>query len=486
MSDRGDLLEKAAREAGASPAFVTDTGVRTYADLNAEAIRLVSEFSSQGLRRGDRLAIALPGSVESVTLLHACFRYGIVAFPVNPKLPVAAQTALCEQAGCTAHIGKSTPSPLALPEISLGSLTQAGNSAKQSGKSGFDPGNPAVIVATSGSSGTPKCALLRYSSLYHNAAISNRNIPLQPGDRWLLSLPLYHVSGLGVVFRCLAARTAVAMPPMGMGLAEAIVQLGVTHLSLVPAQLHGLLKENDGRRALGKVRAILLGGSAIPEGLLRDAVDAGLPIHTTYGLTEMASQVATTRAGDHIPEPRRSAPVFEPGTVRLNAQGEIEVSGASLFAGYLEDGQLATRFKEDGWFPTGDLGEWEEDERLRVLGRRDNQFISGGENIHPEEIERELLCIEGIERAVVAPIPDETYGQRPVAFVALAQGSSLDAVKVGSIEESLKQRLPSYKLPDRYYDWPGDLAGEGIKPRRALFAARALQRAGEGQAGPQL
>src|SRR5918997_356866 len=154
---------------------------------------------------------------------------------------------------------------------------------------------PATIVFTSGSAGEAKAALHTFGNHYFSAVGSNANIALAPGDRWLHSLPIYHVGGLSILFRCLLAGAAIALPEPDAQLGRSISQRRASHVSLVSTQLSRLL--GDGDADLSGLEAVLMGGGPIPPSLVEEALSRGLPLHTSYGLTEMASQVTTTPPG---------------------------------------------------------------------------------------------------------------------------------------------------------------------------------------------
>jgi O-succinylbenzoic acid--CoA ligase len=141
------------------------------------------------------------------------------------------------------------------------------------------------------------------------------------------------------------------------------------------------------------------------------------------------------------------------------------VRGKTLFAGYFdaEAGSVILPLDAQGWFRTGDVGKWENG-KLTILGRKDNMFISGGENIQPEEIELLLSAIPGVEQAVVVGVSSEEYGARPVAFVSSESGFS-----EANMREILASRLPKYKIPERFFAWP-ESATLGLKPNRPFFA----------------
>jgi O-succinylbenzoic acid--CoA ligase len=317
---------------------------------------------------------------------------------------------------------------------------------------------------TSGSSGEPKAVVHSFGNHYYSALAANECIPVGPGDRWLLSLPLYHVGGLGIVFRTFVGGGAVVIPEPGEDIAQAIHRHNVTHVSFVPTQLSRLLATPANIGILRKLKAILVGGGPIPDALIRKVVDARLPVHVTYGLTEMASQVATSKRltkEDPLPDVRP----LRYSEVRVSVDNEILVRGKTLFAGYWQNGRVEPCVDKQGWFATGDLGCLNADGTLTVLGRKDNMFISGGENIQPEEIERHLCHIDGVVQAVVVPVKSEEFGARPVAFVQTKEGTRISKKEIQSL---LRDYLPSFKLPDQIYAWPATVQA-GLKPNRSYF-----------------
>jgi O-succinylbenzoic acid--CoA ligase len=198
------------------------------------------------------------------------------------------------------------------------------------------------------------------------------------------------------------------------------------------------------------------------------ALARGVPVHTSYGLTEMASQVTATPAGASREKLRTAGRVLPHREACVSGEGEILVKGETLFAGYLREDGPDLPLDDGGWFRTGDLGEMDADGYLRVLGRRDNLFVSGGENVRPEEIEEALLRIPGVEEAVVVPVPDAEFGHRPVAFVRLSGAA-------GDIAGALGPVLPRFKIPKTFHDWEG---AAGMKPDRAALKERANRLAG--------
>ncbi len=148
--------------------------------------------------------------------------------------------------------------------------------------------------------------------------------------------------------------------------------------------------------------------------------------------------------------------------------------GETLFAGYIEEDGLNRAIDEAGWFHTGDLGELDDEGYLRILGRKDNLFVSGGENVQPEEIEEALGRLASVERAVVAPAPDVNFGERPVAFVLAAD----DSVTPDILIRELGDELPRFKIPVAFYEWPEDADPGKVKVDRPFFRDLALRMLG--------
>jgi len=325
---------------------------------------------------------------------------------------------------------------------------------------------PATFIFTSGSTGSPKAVALSLGNHLACAEAANRNIPLAPNDTWLLSLPIHHVAGFGILFRCLRAGATIALPG-DLLLETAIHTSRATHISLVARQLARLLDAPP----LPRLRAILLGGSAIPGPLLDHAVSADLPIHTSYGMTEMATQITATPPNAARATLNSSGFPLIPGTIRLGTTGCIEVNGPARFLGYWDRNKLIEPFDRDGWFKTSDRGYFDTDGALHVTGRMDNLFVAGGENIQPEEIERALLQLPGIGQAIVVPIDHPEFGATPVAFVD--QTALLDQQ---AIRDALAKRLPAYKIPRQIFPWPHAIIQAGLKLNRAAFAEEAARR----------
>ncbi len=438
----------------------------SFADLDLRVSETADELGSLDLSDGARVGAYLPKGVGQIVLILAAIRAGAVFVPISTRIPPEGLPPLLEAAGCSALVSEGMEALRAAgssnvrafrPEEVLG-----GSGEAPSGEIHVPLERPATIVFTSGSTGRAKAALHTFGNHYFSALGSNGNISLPPKDKWLHSLPLYHVGGLSILFRCLVAGAAVALPGPDEPIGSAIPRHGATHVSLVAAQLRRLLDEDAD---LSGLKAILLGGSGIPESLLSEARRRGLPVHTSYGLTEMSSQATATRPGASMEELRTSGEALPYRKVSVAGDGEVLVKGETLFAGYVDGDGLSRPFDEGGWFHTKDIGWMDGEGRLTISGRKDNLFISGGENIQPEEVEEALRRIPEVEDAVVVPVADEEFGFRPAAFVK-------GGFAAEHLRASLGASLPRFAVPVAFHPWPDDAPG-GMKVDRGFFRERA-------------
>jgi len=470
-------LRRSALASPEAPAITGPSGTLTFRDLDRRVSAVGESIAGVGIGSGDRVALYLPKDERYIVLLLALIRSHIVACPASTRLPPAGAAPLLRKAACGVLISEdeellrvAEAVRKVRPEVLLEDVV---DHTDTSVPLDVPLSQPATIVFTSGSSGAPKAALHTFGNHYDNALGSNANIALGPGDRWLHSLPLYHVGGLSIMFRCLLAGATMALPEPGASLGRAIAESGATHVSLVATQLRRLLREEDA--ALETLKAVLLGGGPVPGSLVEEAASRGLPVYTSYGLTEMASQVTTTPPGATPERLRTSGQVLPHREVSISGGGEILVRGETLFAGYVEGGAVDRPLDGEGWFHTGDIGDLGGDGYLHVRGRKDNLFVSGGENVQPEEVEESLRGLEGVEEAIVVPLPDREFGERPVAFVRMTEGSPVQRNLAAMLEEV----LPRFKVPAWFHAWPEDARQTGMKVDRAFFRELALRLASE-------
>ncbi|MCH7570691.1 MAG: o-succinylbenzoate--CoA ligase [Deltaproteobacteria bacterium] len=469
-------LGEAAEKAGKSPAIIGHDQTVSYREADRWVSAVAMRLAETGCRKGERIALLLPNDRIHLILLLALFRLGAVACPLNTGVPPKGIKSLLERIGCSKlilssdlNLSRALAGLTLLDPYELVGKVPPDHTQPTREEILLD--QPATVIFTSGSQGRAKAVLHSYGNHYYNAEGSNMNIRLGPGDRWLLTLPLYHVGGLAILFRCLLGGAAVVLPGQTKEIVELISRYSVSHVSMVPTQLYRILRNQKDTKRLTGLKALLMGGAPMTTALLREASARGIPLHTSYGLTEMASQVTTTATNTPAEKQFTSGKVLNYREVRIAENSDILVRGKTLSLGYVEREQVHLPVNHHGWFATGDLGQIDSEGYLTVLGRSDNMFISGGENIHPEEIETALSELSDIMAALVVPVPDEEFGHRPVAFIQ-TQKKKIDPE---AITAELKPLLPGYKIPIAFYDLPGSMEPERLKVDRATLKKLALE-----------
>jgi O-succinylbenzoic acid--CoA ligase len=457
------------------PAVINRQGIYCYQHLHENVSGMTGYLAGKGIKKKTRVALLGRNSHWYIVVLAALWRIGAVAVPLNFRLPPNRLQEIIETFNIAYIIEDSDDdyrlenrgSAVALDWKEI-AIYDKQRPVKPHPAGHIDLANDAVIILTSGSTGAGKAVLLTYGNLHYNALGSNGNIIVLGSDRWLLSLPLFHVGGLGILFRCFLGGAAIVVPDPGDLLHETAAEQRITHISLVPTQLQELIEKIERTpQEYEKLNAVLLGGSAFSTALIQRALWSKLPLYTTYGLSEMASQVTATPPNAPPDKLTSSGKALKYRSIKIDTNGEIRVKGPTLFKGYIENGKVSCPLDPGGWFRTGDLGRFDEDGYLHVSGRLDNMFISGGENIMPEEIENLLNRFPGIKRSLVTPVKDKTYGSRPVVFLDLAYPG---AIKKSGLLNYLEENLPRYKIPDYYYLWPDERPGQKtLKIIRADF-----------------
>lgn len=296
----------------------------------------------------------------------------------------------------------------------------------------------ALIISTSGSEGHPRPVRLGNAQLDAAATGSNILLPLAPGDLWLNCLPLYHIGGQSILWRCARAAAGVLLHDgfVAERVARDLARRPVTHISLVPAMLACLLEL--GLRPPPSLRVALIGGAALALPLYEKARAAGWPLYPSYGMSETAAQVATHTPADGPWQPGLVGRPMPGHEIRLAADCRIAIRGPQVMLGYLDGGGIDA----DGWLCTSDLGSIDSEGRLTVTGRADDMLISGGRNVHPLEVESCLAACPGVRDVAVTGQADPVWGDRVVALI-------VGDATADDLLAHARRHLPSAALPRR-------------------------------------
>jgi malonyl-CoA/methylmalonyl-CoA synthetase len=441
------------------------------AELDERTARVAARYAADGLVPGDRLLVSVEASVDAAIAYVAALRLGLVVVPVNTAYgpaelgPVAAAAA--PAFAVLDDPGRLPGVPATRPDVTLPGTSPGAPALDAAG-----PDDPALLVFTSGTTGTPKGVPLSHANLLATSASIEAAWRWTAADRLVLALPLFHVHGLGVGLHgtLLAGASAVILPRFDVdAVLDTIAATEATLMFGVPT-MWVRFATSPRVAALAALRLCVSGSAPLdPSTFTALAEGIGSPVLERYGMTETGMLVSNPYDGE-----RRAGSVglALPGVeVRLDERegageparqsggereaGEILVRGPNVFGGYL-GGVGADAFTADGWFRTGDLGRADPDGYLRIVGRSKELIITGGFNVYPRDVEEVLIDHPAVAEVAVVGVPDPEWGERVVACVVAA-----DTVDPGDLLGWAAERLAAYKRP-REVRFVGEL------PRNAL------------------
>ncbi|MCC5943155.1 MAG: AMP-binding protein [Balneolaceae bacterium] len=434
-----------------------------YEDLYIFTGELKRIKNESGWKDDDLILILAHSSDQLVLLIAAAFLLEIPILPLHP-----------ESTDREIQLVLETIKPVAvytdqqrdldvfreLPRIEFGKSVQQ-DFIVETELSFGNPEGYAGCFLTSGSTGKPKIVPIKRRQVLFSADSSARNFRPAPNHYWLLCLPLNHAGGINVIYRSLLYGSAVYLSS-GFD-AETIQNLlnenkKFEAASMVPTMLEKLLEAKFFRLQFN-FKGLLIGGGPISQNLINRALTRGIPIVTSYGMTETCAQIAANpmlrSGGMYIPK-QSVGMVFHPNEVEirdenenklpLNEQGQIWLRGPQIFDGYTDEELNRTVFDADGWFNTGDYGHLNRKKQLFIESRRTDLIITGGENVNPAEIEELLKSIPEITDAAVFGIPDKIWGQQVTAFYT----TETEGISSQYLKSELSKHVQSFKIPKEF------------------------------------
>lgn len=399
-------VRAAAKASPSAPALIFEGRTWTWAEADDE---VTATALSMSVTRGGRIAVQSWNSPALVWLFFAAARRGVTVVPLNARLTPAETKPLMERVGTSRLDG-----------------------ARVEGSIELDDDDVAAALFTSGTTGVAKLVELTHANFRASAEANALRLGREASQRWLGTLPLFHVGGLAMLYRCAVYGASIALEAQfGAERACELMDLGVTHVSFVPTMLERVLAVRGGRPFVG-VKAALIGGGPMTSATLQRARAAGLPVLQTYGLTEACSQV-TTESLEDADGTTAGAPIsgVELRIAHPDALGvgEIEVRGPTVAKGL------------GPWLQTKDLGSLDNRGRLSIKSRRLDLILCGGENVYPAEVEAVLREHPMIRDVAIVARTDADWGQVPVAVVVA------DAFDPNALNAWARERLAAFKLP---------------------------------------
>jgi fatty-acyl-CoA synthase len=469
------VLALQATQRGAAPALAFEERRITYAELDGWSRRVAGlAWHAWGVRPGDRVAWLGANHAAQLALLFGLARIGAALLPLNFRLAPVEWDVLV--GGCTpghlvhdelfAEAAQALAARAGLQAHSCGALETPAAEPPDLGT----PESPVLLVYTSGTTGGPKAAVHTQANLVANMRIASQVQQITPQDRVLTVLPLFHVGGL-----CIQT-----LPALGAGaqvLLQARFDAGHTLAAItseqptltlqVPATMKALVEHPQwGATDLSSLRAVWAGSSLLPAPLVQAFHARGVPLCNVYGATEtgpFSIALPPEHAPGHVGSCGWPAPSVQ---ARLGDGGEVMLRGPNVVQHYWPDTPACDA---EGWFRTGDLAQQAPDGSYTIVGRAKELIISGGENIHPAEIEAVLCEHPSVAECAAFGLHDAHWGEAVAIAVVLKPGAAADEEGMRAL---LAQRLARYKLP-RHWFWAPELPKTALgKVQRSVLARR--------------
>jgi malonyl-CoA/methylmalonyl-CoA synthetase len=435
----------------------------TFGEIDALVCQMAHVLQERRVRPRDRVCIYLPNSLEFIVLYLAATRLGVIVVPMNILYRDRELRHIISDAEPVAVIARERDAAV-IPAVAavwrLEELVQeAGRQPESRVGSLIDGDVPALIVYTSGTTGTPKGAVLSHSMLAANAVSLVMCWQISAADRLLLTLPLFHVHGLCVGLHCWlisGCRLRLEERFDHQAIEHQMREFEPTLFFGVPTMYVRLLELKEPvARAIGRTMRLFVSGSAPLPASVWEGFRAlfGHAILERYGMSETLINTSNPYVGERrpgsiglpLPGVAVSACGEDGRPVPDGTSAEICVRGPNVFREYWRNARATAEAFRDGWFKTGDVGCRSPDGYFTLQGRQSDVIISGGFNIYPREIEDFLHEQPGVTEAAVAGIADEARGEVPVAFIVA--GAGWDA---GQVERACREHLASFKVPRRF------------------------------------
>ena len=439
------------------PAIYSSQETITYGELKNKVNKVLRSLIDLDVGEGDHVAILGGFEPEIISIIVAIWKLGAVPVPLNTRLSNRELNELISISDCKLILvsselqNKNIQSDVESIEYPFNDPVSKGTISND-----FIPQftSTAVIIFSSGSTGKPKAVEISFKGFIESAKTGNKILMQTENDKWLASLPFYHIGGFSILARSLLHNTSLILPESNSveDIISAIDLFHPTLCSLVPTQLRRLI--NFEIPNVEKIRHVLIGGGFSSEDLILAAYKQGWNVVKVYGSTETTAFVTALSGDEILYKPKSAGKAISPNIIKIindkgievieGEVGEIIINTPAIMKGYYKnDAEYKKCFKSD-FYLSGDLGYLDEEGFLYIEARRTDMIVTGGENVNVNEIEILILDYPDIEEAAVFPLPDEEWGQ--VVTAAIKLKNNKNELPIKDLNDFLSKELADFKL----------------------------------------
>ena len=442
-----------------SKAIISSSITYTFDELKQLVLNRASSLKSQNICSGENVAIVSKNNIYYVIDTLALWQISAVPVLINTRLNESEIDEQLKLADCKSIIVQEEFKELFNgrdKKFINNHLSEAGQNFI--GRDELKLSDSAVIIFSSGSTNKSKGIILSFNSLYNSALNSNKLLRYTQSDRWLASLPFYHVGGFSTITRSLIFGIPLIIPDSLSidHLINSINNYQPTFLSLVSAQLKKVVDERMTPNQ--EMKNCLIGGGFSDSELMRNAYELGWPINVVYGATETSSFVSALLKDEFLMKsnsvgraiPTNRIVVVDQNGIELKPFeiGEVAVQSNALMSGYLNEDESKQTFR-NGFYLTGDIGYLDEDDYLFIEGRKNFLISTGGENVNPAEVEKVLLQHPQITEAAVFPLKDQQWGE--IIAAAIVTKDKSPEISSDEFQIFLQDKISSFKIPKIFF-----------------------------------
>lgn len=468
----------------------------TFKEYDVFIARLVTFLEREGVQSGDRVACLSKSRAEVIALHHACARKGAIFVPLNWRLSAQELAQLLDDCEPSLLIlddfaveKKLVSEEGAIAQYSIANLIADTENLLPNSSCKVDMSKPSLILYTSGTTGKPKGVVLTETNIFETAMNSNVLYEVDEKSAFLSEGPMFHIIGIISSIRPVFSRgghvcISDSFIPERTLSYMADLKLGITHYFCVPQMAHAI-RDAEGftPEKINGLKAMYTGGAPLPAAQILDWIEDDLLIVNGYGSTEAGTvygmplnkETTIAKAGSvGLSGPRLESKIIDDSGIEVaqGEAGELLLRGPSISAGYWKkDGGYTASQCEDGWFSTGDILSQDEDGYFRVMDRKKDMYISGGENVYPAEVEAHTVKYPGLIEQSIVGVPDEKWGEVGCLFYV-----SKNVISLEEVLSYLGNKIARYKLPHhvrRIDQIPRNSAGKVLKHELRKMAITA-------------